>query len=81
MLKITFSSFQNETPHFLVTKGKHKEVEKLFKKIAKMNGKPVPEKILDQLKEDEKEAVSEKFKVILKAPTLLKRFVVFLYLW
>ena len=46
-----------------------------------MNGKPVPEKILDQLKEDEKEAVSEKFKVILKAPTLLKRFVVFLYLW
>ena len=70
-----------ETPHFLVTKGRHKETEKLFKKIAKINGKKLPDDLLAQLKEDEEAAMTEKFRDILKAPVLLKRFLVFIYLW
>ena len=70
-----------ETPHFLVTKGRHEEAEALFHHIAKMNGKSVPDGMMEQLKEDEKSAVTEKLKSIIHAPVLLKRTAIFLYLW
>ena len=75
------NSFVKETPHFLVTKGRHEEAETLFHHIAKMNGKSVPDGMMEQLKEDEKSAVTEKLKSIIHAPALLKRTAIFLYLW
>ena len=49
--------------------------------IAKMNGRKLPDGVMESLKEDEEEALTEKVKEIFKAPVLLKRFAVFLYLW
>ncbi|XP_067942897.1 organic cation transporter protein-like [Watersipora subatra] len=73
--------FVKETPHFLVTKGQHEEAERLFSSIAKMNGKTLPHDLIEQLKEDEESAATEKLSEIIHAPVLLKRFAVFLYLW
>ena len=75
------NSFVKETPHFLVTKGRHEEAEALFHHIAKVNGKSVPDGMMEQLKEDEKSAVTEKLKSIIHAPVLLIRTAIFLYLW
>jgi len=70
-----------ETPHYLVTKGKHKEAEKIFLHMASVNGKTLPENFMDKLKEGEEAAVTEKLKSILKAPVLLKRTAISFYLW
>ena len=60
---------------------KYEETEKLLMSIAKMNGRKLPDGVMESLKEDEEEALTEKVKEIFKAPVLLKRFAVFLYLW
>ncbi|XP_067942432.1 organic cation transporter protein-like isoform X2 [Watersipora subatra] len=73
--------FLDETPHYLMSKGKHEDLTKLFQKMAKRNGRELPRELVKALKEDEQAALSERFLDILKAPVLLKRFLVFLYLW
>ena len=71
-----------ETPYYLLTHGKHEEAEKLLKSIAKMNdGYPLPDGVMESLKEDEEEAITEKVKEIFKAPVLLKRTAVLFCLW
>lgn len=65
----------------MVTRGKHEEAEALFKHIAEMNGKSFPKDIMEQLKEDEESAVSEKLSSLFHAPVLLRRTAIFLYLW
>ena len=75
------SRLLKETPHYLVTKGRHEEAVELFKTIARWNKKDLPDNLMETLREDEEEAKSEKFGELLKAPTLLKRTLVFLYLW
>ncbi|KAF6040830.1 hypothetical protein EB796_000863 [Bugula neritina] len=73
--------FLKETPHYLVTKGKHNEAENMFRHMASVNGKTLPENFMDELKEGEEAAVTEKLKSILKAPVLLKRTAILVYLW
>ncbi|KAF6040834.1 hypothetical protein EB796_000867 [Bugula neritina] len=73
--------FLKETPHYLVTKGKHKEAENMFLHMASVNGKTLPENFMNELKEGEEAAVTEKLKSILKAPVLLKRTAISFYLW
>lgn len=46
-----------------------------------MNGGKLPDGVMDSLKEDEEEALTEKVKEIFKAPVLLKRTAIFIYLW
>ena len=70
-----------ETPHYLITHNRHEEAEKLLKSIAKMNGRKLPDDVMESLKEDEEEALTEKVKDIFKAPILLKRTAIFIYLW
>jgi len=73
--------FLKETPHYLVTKGKHKEAESMFLHMAGVNGKTLPENFMEELKEGEEAAVKEKLKSILKAPVLLKRTAILIYLY
>ncbi|XP_067942741.1 organic cation transporter protein-like isoform X2 [Watersipora subatra] len=73
--------FLDETPHYLMSKGRHADLRKLFQKMANRNGRELPKELVEALKEDEQAALSERFLDILKAPVLLKRFLVFLYLW
>lgn len=65
----------------MVTKGRHDEAVEIFKRFAALNKKPLPKNILESLKEDEEAAKKEKIFSIFKAPTLLKRIAIFLYLW
>lgn len=81
LLLFTACSTLNETPHYLLTHNRHDEAEKLFKSMARMNGRQLPEVAMESLKEDEEEALTEKVKDIFKAPVLLKRTAIFIYLW
>jgi len=74
-------SLLKESPHWLIAKGRHNEAVDLFHHIAAVNGKNIPENILERLQEDEEKATSEKLSAIFKAPTLLKRVIIFFYMW
>ncbi|KAF6040824.1 Orct [Bugula neritina] len=73
--------FLNETPHYLVTSRREKEAVGLFQKMAEINGRDFSSKSIDKLSEDQSSAVAEKLKTILKAPVLIKRAIIFFYLW
>jgi len=49
--------------------------------MASVNGKTLPENFMEELKEGEEAAVTEKLKSIFKAPVLLKRIAISFYIW
>ena len=73
--------FLQETPHYLVTKGRHDEARDVFQTMARMNQAPYDETMVENLKDEEKVAVKEKVISIFRAPIVLKRTAVFFLLW
>ena len=77
-----------ESPRWLLCNEKYTEAEKLLKKIAKTNGKPEPQQLIDKLKKvgkklnaNDGEEVHNAIWVFLKNPGLRKNFLLVTVNW
>ncbi|XP_068094731.1 solute carrier family 22 member 13-like [Hyperolius riggenbachi] len=69
-----------ESPRWLLTKGKHKQAQKLLQKAAKINKREISEEILQQLQE-EKQEKSGNITDLFKTPNLRKITLIMCCVW